>query len=138
MAVDMVIPVTTTEKFAKIRHGLSGLMALAGTSALTLMAVRQSKVPHLQAQDLWLVGLMVAVTFEAIGNYFRPAAVGPKVSIWSLTLMGCSCLVGGFALKQGLIVALGGALIAAGYVMAVCVPAVPNMATSDNASRKPL
>jgi hypothetical protein len=134
----MVFPGATTEKFAKIRRYASGLMAGAGTAALTLMAVRQYNSPNIQAQDLWLVGLMVAVTFEAIANFFRPTAVGPKVSIWSLTLMGCSCLVGGFALKHGIIVALGGALIAAGYAMAVFVPAVPNPATSDNASRTPL
>jgi hypothetical protein len=75
----------------------------------------------------------VAITFEALANFFRPASVGPKISIWSLTLMGCSCIFGGFAMKHGAVLALGGAMIAASYVLAVFVPnAKPIDRTADH------
>jgi hypothetical protein len=113
---------TMTMMLAKFRHVASGCLAVAGTGALTLMAVRQYNLPTAQLHELWFLGLMVAITFEALANFFRPASVGPKISIWSLTLMGCSCIFGGFAMKQGAVLALGGVMIAAGYVLAVFVP----------------
>jgi hypothetical protein len=139
---------TTTAKFAKFRYVASGFLAVAGTLALTLMAVRQYAVPTAHVQELWFLGLMVAITFEAIANFFRPDSVGPKISIWSLTLMGCSCMFGGFVMKQGTVLALGGAMIAAGYVLAVFIPNAVSLdrklgdqsaekqpVTSDNAAR---
>jgi hypothetical protein len=124
-----------TPMFAKIRHVISGLLAVAGTLALILMAVRQYNVRTAHVDELWFVGVMVAITFEAIANFLRPAAVGPKISIWSLTLTGCSCMFGGFVMKHGFVVALGGAMIAGAYVLAVFVPNTPSPATSDNAAR---
>ena len=136
-----------TAKLAKLRHVASGLMAVLGTAGLTFMSVQQFNGQGFYARELWFLGLMVAITLEAIATFFRPETAGAKMSIWSLTLMGCSCVFGGFVLKQGLLVALGVAMILAGYVVVV-FPAMakkPDQApgnapsqspgTSDNAAR---
>jgi hypothetical protein len=115
-----------TAKLAKLRRVASGVLAIIGTMALTATAVRQYGGHGFQAHELWFLGLLLAVTLEAIASFLRPEAVGVKVSIWSLTLMGCSCVFGGFVMRQGLILALGGAMILTGYVMAVFeAPAKP-------------
>jgi hypothetical protein len=143
-----LIPANTPVKFARFRHIVSGILAVAGTFALSFMAFRQYNAQTVNVQDLWFLGLMVAITFEALANFFRPTSVGPKITIWSLTLMGCSCVFGGFAMKHGAVLVLGGAMIAGGYAMAVFIPNAipldPNAApqsgdkrpgTSDNAAR---
>jgi hypothetical protein len=107
---------------AKIRHVGSGLLALLGSLSLIYMAVRQVNGDALRPQDLWVLGLLVAVTFEAIARFFRPARDTSKITIWSLTLMGCSCVVGGFAQRNGYIVALGGAMIVCSYIMTLVSP----------------
>ena len=110
---------------AKFRRVASGVLAVVGTATLTFAAVRQfSGGNGLQAHELWFLGLMFAVTFEAIATFFRPESVGTKVTIWSLTLMGCCCVGGGFAMRQGLVLALGVAMILSGYAMAVFEPTV--------------
>jgi hypothetical protein len=120
-------------------------MAVVGTIALLHMAIRQHTSQFngngLRPQELWLLGLIFAITFEAITNFFRPETVGGKLSVWTLTLMGCSCLFGGFALGQIAIVALGSFIIMAGYAMAVFQPnpplsrPPPQADASDNAAR---
>ena len=128
-----------TAKLARLRHAACGLMAMLGTVALIYMSVQQYKGQGFYARELWFLGLIVAVTFEAIATFFRPETAGAKLSVWSLTLMGCSCVYGGFAMKQSLVVALGLAMILAGYVMAVVLPSPPKAGqptgTSDNAAR---
>ncbi len=124
-------------KMLTFRRAVSGIMAVMGTAALTFLAVQQFSEP-LRAQELWFLGLIVAVTFEAIVTFFRPHTVGVKLTIWSLTLIGCSCIFGGFIMSRGVVVALGLLMIMAGYAMAV-VPDAPatdqKPDASDNAAR---
>jgi hypothetical protein len=109
--------------FIKVRHFGSGALSVLGSLALIYMAVQQSSGYALRLQDLWVLGVLVAVTFEAIARFFRPTSDMSKVTIWSLTLMGCSCLAGGFAQRNGYILGLGGAMIVCSFIMAVIVPA---------------
>lgn len=124
-----------TAKLTKLRYVASGLLAVLGTATLTFMFVQQYKGHGFHVHELWFLGLMFAVTFEAIATFLRPEVVGGKVSIWSLTLMGCSCVFGGFVMRQGLLLALGLAMIIAGYIMAVALPNGAAPASSDNAAR---
>jgi hypothetical protein len=136
-----------TAKLIKLRHFASGAMAVLGTAALTYMAVQQFNGQGFYARELWFLGLLLAVTLEAIATFFRPETSGAKMSIWSLTLMGCSCVFGGFVLRQGLLVGLGLAMVLAGYVVVVFPPLAKKAetdpgqppsehpATSDNATR---
>jgi hypothetical protein len=136
-----------TAKLGKLRHIASGVMAVLGTAALTYMSVQQFNGQGIYARELWFLGLLVAMTLEAIATFFRPETSGAKMSVWSLTLMGCSCVYGGFVLRQGLLVALGVAMVLAGYAVVVfpqlAKKAEPDPgktpserpATSDNAAR---
>jgi hypothetical protein len=124
---------------SRMRRGASGLMAVMGTVALAFASVQQFSGQGFLANEVWLVGLMVAVTFEAIATFFRPQTSGTQMSIWSLTLIGCSCVCGGFAMKQSFFAALGIAMVLAGFAMAVFLPIATTAGqppgTSDNAAR---
>jgi hypothetical protein len=126
-------------KMVTFRRAVSGIMAVMGTAALTYLAVQQFSGEPLRAQELWFLGLIVAVTFEAIVTFFRPQSVGVKLTIWSLTLMGCSCMFGGFVMSRGSVVALGLLMIMAGYVMSIfptaSLAADQQARASDNAAR---